>query len=194
MGARLSYALVTIVLMGIGSSALVIIRFTSRAGGLSAEKAGFRGFGHVATAVVFGVVLGPAFYALQGAPSLNRGLVTVRRSGTSRRWRWRTRGRPDGVPVRRVGAGQPTDFRPSPGPTLPPRDVRPTPPSTRPVGCVPDTLIKETRIRGPAIQDPVPLAKSRYVLSGTFFRQRREVVGASRRARRIRFHGAGHQV
>src|SRR5215217_1650636 len=180
MGARLSYALVTIVLMGIGSSALVI-RFTSRAGGLSAEKAGFRGFGHVATAVVFGVVLGPAFYALQGAPSLNRGLVTVRRSGTSRRWRWRTRG----PARRRSGAARrrrPTDGLPPLARTdLPPRDPRPTPPSTRPVGCVPDTLINETRIRGPAIQDPVPLAKSRYVLSGTFFRQRREVVGASRR-------------
>jgi hypothetical protein len=71
MGARLSYALVTLVLMGIGGSALVI-RFASRAGGLSAEKVGFRGFGHVATAVVFGVVLGPASYALQGAPSWNR--------------------------------------------------------------------------------------------------------------------------
>ena len=110
MGARLSYALVTIVLMGIGGSALVI-RFTSRAGGLSAEKAGFRGFGHVATAVIFGVVLGPAFYAVQGAPSWNRGLVTVRRSGTSRRWRWRARG----PARRRSGAARrrrPTDGLP----------------------------------------------------------------------------------
>jgi hypothetical protein len=70
MGARLSYALVANILIGIGGSALVI-RFASRASTLSPEQAGFRGLGHVAIAVVIGVVLGFAFYALQGAPSWN---------------------------------------------------------------------------------------------------------------------------
>ncbi len=70
MGARLSYALIANVLIGIGGSALVI-RFLSRAGTLSAEQAGFGGLGHAAIAVAIGVVLGFAFYALQGAPSWN---------------------------------------------------------------------------------------------------------------------------
>ena len=70
MGARLSYALVANILIGIVGSALVI-RFVSRAGTLSPEQAGFRGLGHAAMAVVIGVVLGFAFYALQGAPSWN---------------------------------------------------------------------------------------------------------------------------
>lgn len=70
MGARLFYALVANVLIGIGGSALVI-RFVSRAGTLPAEQAGFQGLGHAAIAVVIGVVLGFAFYALQGAPSWN---------------------------------------------------------------------------------------------------------------------------
>ena len=70
MGARLSYALIANVLVGIGGSALVI-RSLSRAGTVSTEQAGFRGLGHVVIAVVVGVVLGFAFYALQGAPSWN---------------------------------------------------------------------------------------------------------------------------
>src|SRR5918994_1814668 len=70
MGARLSYALVANILIGIVGSALVI-RVVSRAGTLSPEQAGFRGLGHAAMAVVIGVVLGFAFYALQGAPSWN---------------------------------------------------------------------------------------------------------------------------
>jgi hypothetical protein len=70
MGARLSYALVANILIGIGGSALVI-RSLSRAGTLSPEQAGFRGLSHAAIAVVIGVVLGFAFYALQGAPSWN---------------------------------------------------------------------------------------------------------------------------
>jgi hypothetical protein len=40
-------------------------------GAISTEQAGFRGFGHAAIAVVIDVVLGLAFYALQGAPSWN---------------------------------------------------------------------------------------------------------------------------
>jgi hypothetical protein len=70
LGARLSYALVANVLIGIGGSALVI-RFLSRAGTVSTEQAGFRGLRHAAIAVLIGAVLGFAFYALQGAPSWN---------------------------------------------------------------------------------------------------------------------------
>jgi Type II CAAX prenyl endopeptidase Rce1-like len=70
MGARLSYALIANVLIGIGGSALVI-RFLSRAGTVSTERAGFRGLGHAAIAVVIGAVFGFAIYALQGAPTWN---------------------------------------------------------------------------------------------------------------------------
>src|SRR5829696_1388292 len=70
MGARLFYALVANILIGIGGSALVI-SFLSRAGTISTEQAGFRGLRHAAVAVVVGVALGLAFYALQGAPSWN---------------------------------------------------------------------------------------------------------------------------
>ena len=70
MGARFAYALVANILIGIGGSALVIRRLT-RAGAVSTEQAGFRGFGHAAIAVVVGAVVGFAFYALQGAPSWN---------------------------------------------------------------------------------------------------------------------------
>jgi hypothetical protein len=70
LGSRLIYALVANILIGIGGSALVI-RALSRASTLSAQQAGFRGIGHAAIAVVIGVVLGFAFYALQGAPSFN---------------------------------------------------------------------------------------------------------------------------
>jgi hypothetical protein len=68
MGARLSYALVANVLIGIGGSALVI-RFLSRAGTVSTLQAGFRGLAHAVIAVAVGVAIGFAFYALQGAPS-----------------------------------------------------------------------------------------------------------------------------
>lgn len=70
MGARLSYALIANILIGIGGSALVI-RSLSRAAIVSSERAGFRGLRHAAVTVVVGVVLGLAFYALQGAPSWN---------------------------------------------------------------------------------------------------------------------------
>ena len=70
MGARLFYALLANILIGIGGSVLVI-RFLSRAGTISTEQAGFRGFGHAAIAIIVGVALGLAFYALQGAPSWN---------------------------------------------------------------------------------------------------------------------------
>src|SRR5215203_5806297 len=70
MGARLLYALVANILIGIGGSALVI-RSLSKAGTLSIQQAGFRGLGHAAIAVAVGVALGLGIYALQGAPSLN---------------------------------------------------------------------------------------------------------------------------
>src|SRR5215212_6818335 len=70
MGARLFYALVANILIGLGGAALVI-RFLSRAGTISTEQAGVRGFGHAAIAIIVGVVLGLAFSALQGAPSWN---------------------------------------------------------------------------------------------------------------------------
>ena len=70
MGARLSYALIANVLIGIGGSALVI-RILSRSATYSVAQAGFRGFGHAAIAVVIGVVLGFALYAVQGAPTWN---------------------------------------------------------------------------------------------------------------------------
>jgi len=73
-GARLAYALVANILVGIGGSVLVV-RFLSRAGKISARQAGFRGLRHAAVAVAVGMVLGFAVYALQGAPSLN--LVVV---------------------------------------------------------------------------------------------------------------------
>ena len=69
-GARLTYALVANILVGGGGSVLVI-RFLSRAGTISPRQAGFRGVPHAAVAVVIGVVLGFAVYAVQGAPSLN---------------------------------------------------------------------------------------------------------------------------
>jgi hypothetical protein len=68
MGARLFYALLANILIGIGGSALVI-RFLARAGTISTEQAGFRGFEHAAIAIIVGVALGLAFYALQGPPS-----------------------------------------------------------------------------------------------------------------------------
>ena len=53
MGARLLYAVVANLLIGVGGSALVI-RTLSRAGTMSAQQSGFRGFGHALIAVVIG--------------------------------------------------------------------------------------------------------------------------------------------
>ena len=69
-GARLAYALFANILVGIEGSVLVI-RFLSRAGEISALHSGFRGLWHTAVAVALGVVLGFAVYAVQGAPSLD---------------------------------------------------------------------------------------------------------------------------
>src|SRR5215208_5290044 len=73
-GARLAYALVANILVGIGGSVLVV-RFLSNSGEISAQQAGFWGLRHAIVAVAVGVVLGFAGYAIQGAPSLN--LVVV---------------------------------------------------------------------------------------------------------------------
>jgi hypothetical protein len=69
-GARLAYALVANILIGIGGSAMVI-RFLSTSGVISTWQAGFRGLRHAAVAVVVGVVLGFVIYAIQGALSFN---------------------------------------------------------------------------------------------------------------------------
>jgi hypothetical protein len=69
-GARLLYALVANILIGIGGSVLVI-RFLSRVGAISRRRAGFRGLRHAVVAVVVGVALGLLIYVVQGAPSLN---------------------------------------------------------------------------------------------------------------------------
>lgn len=70
IGARLIYALVANVLIGIGGSALVI-RFLSNWGAISPPQAGFRGIGHGVVAVVIGGTLGFVLYFLQGAPTFN---------------------------------------------------------------------------------------------------------------------------
>jgi Type II CAAX prenyl endopeptidase Rce1-like len=70
LGARLIYALIANILIGIGGSAL-IIRFLSNSGEILPRQAGFRGPKHAAVAVVGGMVLGFAFYFVQGAPSFN---------------------------------------------------------------------------------------------------------------------------
>ena len=72
--ARLTYALVANVLIGIGGSALVI-RFLSSSGELLTRQAGFRGLGHAVVAVVVGAALGLAIYALQGAPKFNPAVI-----------------------------------------------------------------------------------------------------------------------
>jgi hypothetical protein len=69
-GARLAYALVANILIGIGGSVLVV-RFLANSGEISARQAGFQGSRHAAIAVAVGVVLGFVIYAVQGAPSLN---------------------------------------------------------------------------------------------------------------------------
>jgi hypothetical protein len=69
-GARLVYALIANILVGIGGSVLVI-RLLSKAGTIAPRQAGFRGLGHAGVAVVVGVVLGFGIYFVQGAPSLD---------------------------------------------------------------------------------------------------------------------------
>ena len=68
--ARLAYALVANVLIGLGGSALVV-RALSNSGIVSPRLAGFQGIGHAILATVIGTLLGFAFYALQGAPTYN---------------------------------------------------------------------------------------------------------------------------
>jgi hypothetical protein len=69
-GARLVYALVANILIGIGGSVLVV-RLLSNLGTITFQQAGFRGLQHAGVAVVVGVALGSVFYLVQGAPSLN---------------------------------------------------------------------------------------------------------------------------
>ena len=92
LGARLFYALVANILIGIGGSALVI-RFMSSASAVSTQQAEFRGLGHAVIAVVIRVVIGFAFYALQGAPTM---FASYRSPGAPLRT-WRPRP-PQGAP------------------------------------------------------------------------------------------------
>ncbi len=73
--ARLLYALVANILIGIGGAALVV-RALSNTGVISPWQAGFRGGGRTILAVVAGAVLGFIFYAVQGAPSFNPVVIT----------------------------------------------------------------------------------------------------------------------
>lgn len=70
VGARLAYAVVANILIGIGGAALVL-RAISRRGAVSTRQAGFGGFRRAITAILAGAVLGFAAYVLQGAPSLD---------------------------------------------------------------------------------------------------------------------------
>jgi hypothetical protein len=70
VAARLTYALVANILIGIGGSALVI-RFLSSSGEMLTRQAGFPGIAHAVVAVVIGGALGFVLYVLQGAPTFN---------------------------------------------------------------------------------------------------------------------------
>lgn len=74
-GARLLYALVANLLIGIGGSALVV-RALSNAGAITPRQAGFQGFGHAILAVLVGAVLGFALHAAQGPPTFNPVVIT----------------------------------------------------------------------------------------------------------------------
>jgi hypothetical protein len=70
VGARVAYAVVANIFIGIGGSALVLRAMSGRST-VSTRQAGFHGFTHSVTAVLAGAVLGFAAYVLQGAPSLD---------------------------------------------------------------------------------------------------------------------------
>jgi hypothetical protein len=69
-GARLAYALLANVLIGIGGSVLVV-RALSIMGAISPRRVGFQGLGHAVLAVVIGAVLGFGLYAIQGPPTFS---------------------------------------------------------------------------------------------------------------------------
>lgn len=69
-GARLVYAVVANILIGLGGS-ILIVRALSKLGVISPVVAGFRGVKHSIIAVPIGAVLGFAFYVLQGPPIYN---------------------------------------------------------------------------------------------------------------------------
>jgi len=64
-GARLAYALVANMLIGIGGSVLVV-RALSNMGAISPRRSGFQGLGHAVLVVVVGAALGFGLYAVQG--------------------------------------------------------------------------------------------------------------------------------
>lgn len=69
-GARLAYALVGNVLVGIGGAALVV-RVLYNRGVISPRQAGFRGLGHSVPSVVVGAALGFILYVVQGPPTFD---------------------------------------------------------------------------------------------------------------------------
>lgn len=70
VGARLAYALVANVLVGIGGAALVL-RALCNMGVISLRQAGFRRLGHAFPAVVVGAALGFVLYAVQDPPTFD---------------------------------------------------------------------------------------------------------------------------
>ena len=68
--ARLLYAAVANILIGLGGSVL-IVRGLSNSGVISPRLAGFQGVGHAIITTTIGVLLGFALYALQGPPTFN---------------------------------------------------------------------------------------------------------------------------
>lgn len=69
-GARLLYALVANILVGIVGATL-IVRLMSNMGAISPAQAGFRGFWHALIAVAIGAVLGFVLFAVQGPTTFN---------------------------------------------------------------------------------------------------------------------------
>jgi hypothetical protein len=70
LDARLAYALVANMLIGIGGSVLVV-RALSSMRAISPRRAGFQGFAHAVLTTVVGAALGFGFYAIQGSPTFN---------------------------------------------------------------------------------------------------------------------------
>lgn len=74
-GARLLYALVANILIGIGGAALVV-RALSNSGAISPRQAGFQGLSHAIVAVVVGAVLGFVLFAVQGPATFDPIVIT----------------------------------------------------------------------------------------------------------------------
>ncbi len=75
VGARLAYALVANLLIGVVGAAF-FVRALSNTGAISSGQAGFQGVGHALIAVLIGAALGFAFYAFQGPPTFKPMVIT----------------------------------------------------------------------------------------------------------------------